>query len=144
MTDIVNFVPLDAKVEIRGQKITVRGLELEEIGGLLYRFPKFREIKQLNASDLIKLMDKDIQSAVIAAAAGRAGNEKAEKSFANLSLGERVKIVAKIIELTAPDGIGPFVDLIQTLMPAQLVEAAAAGDGRIVLRSRRSSKLPAS
>lgn len=140
MTDIVNFVPLTAKVEIRGQKISVRGLELDEIGQLVYRFPKFREIKALNASEIIKLMDREIQAAVIAAAAGHAGNEKAEKSFANLSLGERVKLVSKIIEMTMPDGIGPFVELMQTLKPPQdLVSGAEGAGGKIVVRSRRSS-----
>jgi hypothetical protein len=148
MTDIINFVPLTARVEIRGQKLSLRGLEFEEIGALIYRFPKFREIKALNVAELTKVMDRETQGAVIAAAAGRAGNAQAEASFANLSLGERARIVAKIIEVTAPDGIGPFVDLMLALKPppdlAERAAEAAASGGKMVLRSRPSSKRRAS
>lgn len=145
MTDIVNFVPLSATVEIRGNKIKVRGLELDEIGQLIYRFPKFREIKALNAAEIIRLMDREIQSAVIAAANDHPGNDKAEKSFGNLSLGERVKLVSKIIEMTMPDGIGPFVELMQTLKPPpELIGGAEGNGGKIVVRSRRSSGTRAS
>jgi len=140
MTDIVNFVPLTAKVEIRGQKISVRGLEFDEIGQLVYRFPKFREIKSLSLPEIMKLMDREIQAAVIAAATGHPGDEKAERSFANLSLGERAQLFSKIFEITSPGGIGPFVDLMQTLKPPQdLVSGAEGAGGKIVVRSRRSS-----
>jgi hypothetical protein len=91
-------------------------------------------------------MDRETMAAVIATAAGHAGNEKAEKSFANLSPGERIKMISKIVELTMPDGIGPFLDLAQMLQPPKNLvdQAAAPGGAKIVVRSRASSKRPAS
>jgi len=145
MSDIVNFVPLTAKVTVRGQTFKLRGLEFQEVGELVYRFPKLLELRAaagtINLAALVGM--PAIVAAVIAYATDKGALEQAEKSFANLALGERAKFLAKIVELTAPDGIGPFVELLRAVMPEAFQTAAPASE-KIKIRVAKSSRRPTS
>ncbi|WP_409188451.1 hypothetical protein [Bradyrhizobium sp. RDM4] len=145
MTDIVNFVPLSGSVTVRGTTFKVRGLEFEELGQLIYRFPQVLEAwkgGKLNMPSLVSA--PALIAAAIACAIDKAGDAPAEKSFANLALGERAAFLSKILELTAPDGIGPFVDLLRAAAPApqQLLQPENPAAGKNRIRVRRSSRPP--
>jgi hypothetical protein len=64
--------------------------------------------------------------AMIVAGAGHAGDEAMEKSFANLSLGERASLFKSVFRLTAPGGIGPFVELVLAATQGQAEPATEA------------------
>jgi hypothetical protein len=144
MTDIVNFVPLAAKVTVRGETFKLRGIELQEIGELIYRFPKLLELRaQLGNLNIAALAGTPaIVAAVIAYATDK--GQDSEKGFANLALGERAKFLSKIVELTAPDGIGPFVDLLRAVIPEAFQTAAQPPAAKLKIRARPSSRRPTS
>ena len=117
MAGLVDIVPAIETVEVRGQQLEVTGLTVEGIGSLLMRFPELRkmfETRSLDVEALLKSSDKLI-AAVIAAGTGSAANRAAEKAANGLSLGEKAEVVAAIIRVTMPKGVGPFVRLMDAV-----------------------------
>ncbi|QDW39007.1 hypothetical protein FFI89_018760 [Bradyrhizobium sp. KBS0727] len=118
MNDLLHFVPLTESVTIRGNKIKLRGVDIEDLGQIIYRFPEllpvFKQMIQTRSFDISSAgISNQAMVAMIVAGAGESGNEAMEKSFANLSLGERVDLFKSVFRITAPGGIGPFADLLR-------------------------------
>jgi hypothetical protein len=125
MNDLLHFVPLTETVTVRGTKIKLRGVELEDLGQIFFRFPEISAMIEKRQFDIANAgVSKQAIVAMIVAGAGHAGDEAMEKSFANLSLGERASLFKSVFRLTAPGGIGPFVELVQAATGQGLAEPA--------------------
>jgi hypothetical protein len=66
--------------------------------------------------------------AVIAAAAGRPGDEAAEKAIDKLPLGTQAELLDATVRLTFPQGIAPFRDRLLQLASLLTVAPVAASD----------------
>jgi hypothetical protein len=114
MPGAINIAPLVESVDIRGQKLLVNGLEAETLIGLFAEFDDLRRMWDTRKFDLaaFKKLSKPAVAYVIAACVeDEEGNCLDRMNAANLTLGERAEILAKIARISAPRGIGPFMDL---------------------------------
>lgn len=126
MNDLLHFVPLTETVLIRGKKIKMRGIDIGDLGQLFYRFPDVAQMMANRKFDIQKAaVSKEAMVAFAVSGAGYPGDAATEKSFANLALGELAILFRAVFKLTAPGGIGPFVDLVLTLQGAGDPEVAA-------------------
>jgi hypothetical protein len=117
MVGLVDIAPVTGTVTLRGQDITVTGVSARGIASLLARFPELRALmtgREVALDDLLKL-GGDVVCAIIAAGTGSPGCEAAEKAADNLSLEEQADILASIVELTMPRGLGPLVERLSRL-----------------------------
>ncbi|MBR1150079.1 hypothetical protein [Bradyrhizobium sp. JYMT SZCCT0428] len=125
--DLLHFVPLTETVTIRGKKIKLRGIDIGELGQLFFRFPDVAAMMAKRQFDVQKAaVSKEAMVAFAVAGAGQPGDAAMEKSFANLSLGELAVLFKSVFKLTAPGGIGPFVELVLTLQGKEGAEEDAA------------------
>jgi hypothetical protein len=114
MPGAINVAPLVETFDYRGtRQLRVNGLEAETLIGLFAQFDDLRRMwdtRKFDAAAFQKL-SKPAAAYLIAACV----EDLDEENAANLSLGERVEILAKIARISMPRGIGPFVELMEAL-----------------------------
>lgn len=142
MNDLSHFVPLTETVTIRDQEFNLVGVDIQDLGQLLYRFPEIIDVftkQKAKAGDDASnsppaaglALSKEVMSAFVAVGIGKAGDAAAEKSIASLSLGERLAMFNAVFRITSPGGIGPFVELVTALGGGVVpTEAVAEPDKR--------------
>lgn len=125
MSILSDIVPLVENVEIRGRIVEVRGVEVGHIPALVLRFPILRDMAAGNSlvADAIIRHSSALVDAIIAAGIGKIGDGAEEAGIANLSLGERARLLAAVIRVTG--GLGPFVELMGALGLSVSVEDGA-------------------
>jgi hypothetical protein len=114
MVGLIDIVPLVERVTIRGHEVEVRGLDLTQLGLLLWRFPEFRKLYETRRLDVEALLAAGAP-AVAALVAASCPDTITEESARNLAPGEQAEILAKILKITMPSGVGPFVEILGTL-----------------------------
>lgn len=114
MVDFVDILPLRETVEVRGHSITVKGVEMADVGQLVYEHPELAGLitgGKLDVAALLSLSDA-IVSAIIAAGTPQLTPESA----GNLALGEKADLLGPILRMTMPRGVGPFVDALTSAL----------------------------
>lgn len=98
--------------------IPVAGISINGIAYLLNRFEELRMLLSGKSVDVDKLlsMGGDIVGAIIAAGCGKVGIKEEEIAASNLPLEVQSEFLAKIIKVTLPNGVGPFVEKLNGLM----------------------------
>ena len=112
MVGLLDIAPLTQTVTVRDQPIEVTGVSAKGVAQLLLRFPELRALisgREVGLDQLLAL-GGDIVAAVIAAGCGQAGDAQAEAAAGRLGLDDQAELLAAIMTLTMPQGIGPFVD----------------------------------
>lgn len=127
MVSLIDIVPQTRTVEITGGDLTLRGLGLRQIAGLLLRFPSLRNLVTQGAPSLdmeaLFTMAPDALAAIVAIAANQ---PEAEAAIAdNLALEDISTCLTAIAELTMPKGPIPFF-----LQVVQLVNLGVGLSGR--------------
>lgn len=119
MPGLLDIAGAPSRVSVRGTEIDVFGVSAEGIAYLMANFP---EIKSMFAGKEVSLDAQTLATkapralaAIIAAGTGQVGNAQAEAVAASLAVDEQAELLAKIVELTFPRGLGPFVEAIQRL-----------------------------
>jgi len=118
--DLLSIAAPAAEVPIgpgAGETVSVRGVSLRAIASLLVRFPDLLQLfngRDLDPSKLIASAPA-AAAAIMAAGAGHANDPQAEAVCDALGLQYQVDMLVKIIELTFPAGIGPFVAAMERL-----------------------------
>lgn len=130
MVSLVDIIDVKRTVIIRGQEIEVEGINAEKLALLINAYPVLRLAfagrgAEMSA-DIIIALGPDIAASIIAAAIGKCGDEKEEAAAAKLTIGEQLALLATIIEMSFPDGFGPFVERLRSL---GLIESEAGGSG---------------
>ena len=112
MVGLLDIAPLTQTVTVRDHPIEVTGVSAKGVAQLLLRFPELRALisgRDVGLDQLLAL-GGDIIAAVIAAGCGQAGDAQAEAAAGRLGLDDQAELLAAIMTLTMPQGIGPFVD----------------------------------
>lgn len=128
MVSLLDIGDLAETVPVRGKNIEVVGISAKGLLVLLQRFPEVRKLvasrgQDVKAEDLMKL-GSDVVAVIIAAGCGKPGDRKFEDKAASLGAGEQLDLIAAIIKLTMPQGIGPFVEKLAGLAGVSLGEGA--------------------
>ncbi|RUY19972.1 hypothetical protein EN981_36910, partial [Mesorhizobium sp. M7A.F.Ca.CA.001.13.2.1] len=120
MPDLLSIAPLTATVPVRGDQAIIRGVEVQTIADLLFRFPDLRKMWARGNFQIEPLlgMSDTIIAALIAAGCSNIDEANAK----NLSLDEKAELLAAIVRVTMPRGAAPFV--------AALTEMAGPVGGR--------------
>lgn len=143
MPGLLDIASAPARVEVRGTQIDVFGVSAEGIAYLMSNFPEIKAMvsgKEVNL-DAATLATKAPRAlaAIIAAGTGQVGNAQAEAVAASLAVDEQAELLARILELTFPRGLGPFAEAIQRLA-ATVAGSSDAGMKATATTSQSRSK----
>ncbi len=117
MVGLIDIAPATETVVAQGKPVMVHGVSAKGLAHLLARFPDLRRLmtgQDVQADQLLS-MGGDAVAAIIAAGCGYPADEAAEKIAGTLSLDVQADLLAAILRLTLPRGIGPFVEKLTAL-----------------------------
>jgi hypothetical protein len=117
MVGLIDIAPRTETVEVQGASVAVHGISAKGVASLLGRFPELRRLmsgQEVEAEQLMQ-MGGDAVAAIIAAGCGYPGDEKAEAVAGRLAIDAQADLLAAILRLTLPVGLGPFVDKLNRL-----------------------------
>lgn len=112
---LIDIGPLTEDVVLgKGKSVAVGGLSAEDIFYLLNNFSEVRallekKVHTLTAKQLMNSTPKTIAT-IIACGTGERDDKKAVGLALKLPAAAQLKLINKILELTFPDGVGPFVE----------------------------------
>jgi len=124
---LLNIGPVTVPVELKigGQKVNavVKPVSAEDVIPLIMRFDEFRLLldnraSEITAARLVK-MGPEALGAVLASCLGMTGDANAEAMCRTMGLGNQMKILKAAIPISFPEGIGPFVEDLRTLVGAE-------------------------
>jgi hypothetical protein len=125
MASLLDIAPLTETVSVRGTDIPVTGVSAKGIAHIMARFPEVREMmvgREVSVDRLIEL-GGDAVGAIIAAGTGNPGDPDHERIAAGLLLEEQADLLAVILRVTLPKGVGPLVEKLTAMGGALGVEA---------------------
>lgn len=139
MVGLLDIAPLTEKVTVSGKQLAVYGVSAAGLVNLISRFPEIRQMMNGREVDVASLMNigGEAIAAVIAAGIGFPGDEKQEAAAGRLPLEAQADILAAIIKVTLPNGVGPFIDKLTAML-------AVKGDGAGALQKALATKSPKS
>jgi hypothetical protein len=121
MTSLLDIAPLSTTVMLRGVERPVTGIGVEGIIYLLQRFPILgallsqRDASALMSPAALLAMAPDAVDAIIATGLGHRNSPETEAALHNLVLDEQIECLTKIMEVTMPRGVVPFVEMLNKM-----------------------------
>ena len=117
MVGLIDIAPRIETVDIQGEPVAVHGISAKGVAHLLGRFPELRKLMtgQAVEADQLMAMGGEAVAAIIAAGCGYPGDEKAEDVAGRLAIDTQADLLAAIVRLTLPAGLGPFVEKLTAL-----------------------------
>ena len=140
MVGLVDIAPAVERVTVRGQEVEVFGVSAAGVAMLLARFPDLRKLfagRDVGLDDLLA-MGGDLVAAIIAAGTGDPGDPVAEEAAGRLGIDEQADLLAAILRVTLPKGVGPFVEKLLAL-GGGLDAAGRSATGPATTSRKRSS-----
>lgn len=139
MVSLLDLAPVAEKVSIRGNEIPVNGLSLTDLRDLMAAFPDAASLFAggVNAASLLAAAP-DLVASAICLATGLHGSAEERDAVKRYAAGDQVKLLNAVIRLSAPDGIGPFVELVTVLASG----AEAIGDQHTKEQATTSRQRP--
>jgi hypothetical protein len=119
MVGFLDIAPSTKTVPFNGADVDVPGVSLFDAVALLRVFPKFMSILVGGGGmtvESIMAQGPDLIAAVIAAGTGSGTSKKARDKALALPLQAQFDFVEAIIDVTMPDGPGPFVKRLTGLL----------------------------
>lgn len=129
MVGLIDIAPATETIEAQGKPVTVHGVSAKGLAHLLARFPELRKLmtgQDVQANQLLTT-GGDAVAAIIAAGCGYRGDNAAEAIAGDLSLDIQADLLAAILRLTLPRGIGPFVEKLTGLASILGVDDVPSG-----------------
>jgi hypothetical protein len=126
MPSLIDIAVVTEPVTVGGVTFEVRGLTAKAIGQILVKFPAIRAawIKRDVGIEQWFETVPELIPIVIAAGIGKADDPVEIAAAAELSADTQMALLAPVWKLTMPDGIGPFVDRLTSLVGQGNVAAA--------------------
>lgn len=128
MSTLRDLAPLARTVRLRGVDVEVTGIAAQDIPYLLDRFAVLGKLASEGRFTLDELAAAapDALAALFACGIGARGDPEVEARARALKLGEQAALFAAIVEVSLPDGVGPFVEnlrklglTLKTILPAE-------------------------
>jgi hypothetical protein len=118
MSSLLDLGPLTEDVEVRGVKLSVRGLTAANLFRLFAEFPKMQEAlaEMGTTSSAILELAPDLFAKIIAIATGSPDDEAVVAKAKELGAADQMAILSAVGRLSFPQGLGPFVEQITRLM----------------------------
>lgn len=128
MVGLLEIAPIPRRVTVGANEIDVVGISAKGIAVLLSRFPELQKLMSGISVGIDELlaMEGDVVGAIIAAGVGFPGNAEQEVAAGRLGLELQVDLLKPILELTMPNGIGPFAEKLRALGTG-MAQGVAAG-----------------
>jgi hypothetical protein len=119
MASLLDIAPSLATVTIQATAIPVPGVSVAGLADLIRRFEPIRgmlsgENVTLSVETLCDL-GPSVVAAIIAAGTGQPGSAEHEAAAARLPLMDQAELIAKIIDVTFPAGLGKATALLEKL-----------------------------
>lgn len=136
MPGLLDIAPNVETVDVRGTPVTVYGVSAKGIALLLKRFPELRLMMTGRSVEVERLMEigGDGVAAIIAAGCGYPGDLEQEEMACRLSIDEQADLLAAILKLTLPKGVGPLVAKLTGM--GELLNASPSGTAPVT-KSRK-------
>lgn len=117
MSSLLDLGPLTEEVEIRGVKLTVRGLTASNLFKLFAEFPDMQQmLAQMGTAGAVMMnLAPDLFAKVIAIATGSPGDAAIEARAKELAAADQMAILSTVQRLSFPQGFGPFVEQLTKL-----------------------------
>ena len=117
MVGLIDIAPRAENVDVQGTPVAVHGISAKGVAHLLGRFPELRKLMsgQEVEGDALMAMGGDAVAAILAAGCGYPGDDKAEAVAGKLAVDAQADLLAAIVRLTLPAGLGPFVEKLTAL-----------------------------
>jgi hypothetical protein len=111
MADLLDIVDTKRTVPIRGKELDICGISFDDFVALIVRFPALQKAftDGMNAETIAKAAPEAL-GAVIAHGTGHGGSAEHERAARRLVIGEQLTIVRAIMDVSLPQGVGPFLD----------------------------------
>ena len=143
MVGLIDLAPRTEAVDVDDACVAVHGISAKGVAHLLGRFPELRKLmsgQEVETGQLMA-MGGDAVAAIIAAGCGYPGDEKAEAVAAKLAIDAQADLLAAIVRLTLPAGLGPFVEKL-TALGGILDTQSEPGAGAVPSVTARASRSP--
>jgi hypothetical protein len=122
MLSLLDVLPRHERVDIGNGEIDVFGISGEDIAKLLERYPNALQ-QMANSGGKPGGIEPGLLGALVAAcqrdgdaASSLIGNEIVEGRARTLGIGAQMKILQSIGRCTFPDGVGPFLEAITSIL----------------------------
>jgi hypothetical protein len=127
MVGLIDIAPRTETIDVQGASVAVHGISAKGVAHLLGRFPELRMLMtgQEVQTEQLMTMGGEAVAAIISAGCGYPGDEKAEAVAGRLSIDAQADLLAAILRLTLPVGLGPFVEKLTAL--GGILDAAPSG-----------------
>jgi hypothetical protein len=120
MVGLLDLAPSTRTVRAGGGDVAVYGVSAKGIAALLTQFPNLKTLftggQIAMDAESIATIAPDAVSAIIAAGCGYPGDAKAIAKVDTLPVAEQAALLNAIVDLTMPEGVGPFVEALMSLM----------------------------
>lgn len=141
MPGLLDIADLPRTVTIQGVDLQVRGLDALDLANLIGRFDEVRALLsgkdlEITPERLLEMVPEAI-GAILAMGTGDGGNPAAEERAHKLNAGDQLELLAAIIELTMPQGVGPFMVTVN-----RLVKAVGGATSGAALGNQAAGNLP--
>ena len=138
MADLLDIAPVTAVESVHiagGQRITVRGLHVNDIAAIVARFPAMIAVFAGAGDNVVTLFSSlgYAAGAIIAAGCDHLGDENAEQIAGSFLFEDQLRLFKAIFGLTFPNGLGPVMETL-----GGLVNGAAKQQPKIRMRLKKS------
>jgi hypothetical protein len=120
MVSLTDIAPSTRTVGVDGQSVNVMGISALGVAALLREFPSLKGAFTGAKLDFdlgaVLTFGPDVVAAIIAAGCGSPGDPKAIAAASNLPVQKQAEFIDAILELTMPDGVGPFAVALESIM----------------------------
>jgi hypothetical protein len=129
MSSLLDLGPLIEEVEIRGVKLTVRGLSFGDVFKLFSEIPNVQQlVADLGSPQSVMLnIAPEMFAKIIAMATGSPDDKAVEERAAALAAWEQVQIMSAVQRLSFREGFVPFVNQMTMLMGTSTITATPSG-----------------
>lgn len=134
MVGLIDLAPSTRTIRVGGEDVAVFGVSAQGIAALLQQFPELQALfmegdVEMSPDNLMKTVPKAV-AAVIAAGCGYPGDPKAIEVASKLAVANQFALLKAILELTMPEGVGPFMEALNGLVAQFKIDAKPVAPGK--------------
>lgn len=122
MVGLLDIVPVTKPIPVNGTDVDVHGLSVKSLARILMNYPELKNViagKGITADAIAKIAPNAIAAIIAAGCIDSNAPQNiitiAEQKAGELELENQYELLAAIIAMTMPGGVGPFIARLQTV-----------------------------